>query len=152
MFRKVFAFIVLSFIAVLIAPLIAIAQEVAAKPTAIHFDSLIAEVTPYLLAFFGAVITAAITWATKKLSDWTGITIEANHREALQSALLNGARYAIAKTTPTGVMVDLRNTTLASGVQFVVDSVPDAVAYFGLTPEDIERHLAPKVSAILGDK
>jgi len=83
---------------------------------------------------------------------WTGITIEANHREALKSALMNGTRYAIAKATPTGIMVDLRNSTLASGVQFVLDSVPDAVAYFGLTAEDIERHLAPKVSAILSDK
>ncbi|MEN5275744.1 hypothetical protein ABE527_02225 [Brucella sp. TWI432] len=152
MISKALAFLVLSVIAILIAPLIAVAQEVADKTTVVHFDSLIAEFTPYLLAFFGAVITAAITWATKKLSDWTGITIEANHREALQSALMNGARYAVAKATPNGVKVDLRNAALASGVKFVIDSVPDAVKYFGLTPEDLERHLAPKVSAVISDK
>lgn len=152
MLSKFFALLVLSTVALLLAPFAALAQDVALRPTVVDLNSFFAEITPYILALFGAVITAAITWATKKLSDWTGITIEANHREALQSALMNGARFALAKATPTELKLDLKNATLASAVRFVLDSVPDAVAYFGLTPEDIERHLAPKVAAILSEK
>ena len=115
-------------------------------------DPFIAEVMPYLLALLSVVASAALAWITKKIHEWTGITIEARHREALQSALMNGARAALAKSVPQGMAVDINNVAVREGVRFVLESVPDAVKYFGLTPADIEKHLAPKLVAIVGGK
>lgn len=128
-------------------PFTAAAQE---TDSSVSLDPFISEVMPYLLALLSAVATAALAWITKKVHDWTGITIEARHREALQSALMNGARAAMAKVVPKGVAVDINNVAIREGVKFVLESVPDAVAYFGLTPADIEKHLTPKLVAIAG--
>lgn len=127
----------------------AFAQEV--TNTTVNFDPFIAELMPYVLTFASAVIAAAVAWATKKLNDWTGIEIEAKHREALQSALMNGARSAITNNMPSGVGLDVKSVSVKTGVDFVLKSVPDAVAYFGLSPADIERHLIPKLNAIAGE-
>lgn len=133
---------------ILIAVDAALAQE---PDTRVNFDPFIAEVLPYLMTFLAAVFTAAIAWASKKLNDWTGIQIEAKHREALQSALLNGARTAIASNMPSGIGLDVRSVSLKAGIEFVLASVPDAVEYFGLSPADIEKHLIPKLSALSGE-
>lgn len=129
----------------------ALAQAVVTD-SRVSFDPFIAEVLPYLLALFSAIITAAIAWATKKLTDWTGINIEAKHREALQSALLNGARATLARHTPHNVVLDMKSVPIKEGVEFVLNSVPDAVRYFGLSPDDIEKHLTPKLVALTGSK
>ena len=101
---------------------------------------------PYAVEIMGLVITTAIGWATKKFHDLTGIEIEAKHREALQSALRNGAKLVIDKM-PQGGTIDVKNPAIASGIRYVLESVPDAVAYFDLSPEKIADLLKPKIVA-----
>lgn len=149
MFAKFAAALALAAIAFLLSPFVAFAQE---NSTTVNLDPVIAEFVPYVLAVLGAVITAAVAWAAKKFSDLTGISIEARHREALQSALMNGARAAVAKATPSGVTVDVGNAAVKQGVDFVLASVPDAVAYFGLSPSDVEAHLTPKLVELVGSE
>lgn len=153
MFRH-FAFLLatLGLLAVAVLAYPYAAQAQVTPNTSIDLDPFIAEVMPYLLALFGAVITAAVAWTTKKLNDWTGINIEAKHREALQSALLNGARAIMVKYTPQGMKIDIANAPIREGVEFVLSSVPDAVKYFGLTPDEIEKHLMPKLGSLVGVK
>lgn len=136
--------------AAILMPLLALgayAQEAAAG-TVVNFDPFIAEVVPYVVALVGAVVAAGVAWITRLLHSWTGIQIEARHRDALQSALMNGARSAIAGYTPNGVRIDLKHPVVSEGVRFVLSSVPDAVKYFGLSPADIERHLLPKIAVV----
>lgn len=149
MARKFFAVFALLATIILAAPIAALAQE---ANSTVNLDPFLAEVVPYLMTLLAAIVTAAIAWASKKLNDWTGIQIEAKHREALQSALLNGARAAIARNLPQGVNIDVKSVALKEGIDFVLKSVPDAVAYFGLTPADIEKHLIPKLTAIVAEK
>lgn len=120
--------------------------------TVVSFNPFITAMMPYLEAIALAVITAAFGWIARKVHEWTGINVEAKHREALQSALWNGARTLAAKHAPN-VELDVRNATLKEGIDFVLRSVPDAVKYFKLKPEDIARHLEPKVAslAVLSD-
>lgn len=126
------------------------AQEAAGTGSVVSFDPFIAALMPYLEAIALAVITAAFGWVARKVHEWTGITVEAKHREAFQSATLNGARAIAAKYGPTNVQIDVKSVPLKEGVEFVLRSVPDAVKYFKLEPEDIARHLEPKLVAITG--
>jgi hypothetical protein len=130
----------------------AFAQAVASPATTVNFDPFIAEIMPYVLALASAVIAAGVAWITRKVHQWTGINIEAKHREALQSALTNGARAAIGRYTPGGVAFDMKSVPIKLGVDFVLHSVPDAVKHFGLSEADIEKHLMPKLVAMVGGK
>lgn len=100
-------------------------------------DTLVGVVRPIGIEMIGLVVAASLTWAAKRFRDWTGIEIEARHREALQSALTNAAVLAAA-----------RGSTVAVG--YVLASVPDAVRHFRLDEGKLLDLLAPKLRA-LGD-
>lgn len=107
-----------------------------------------------LLPLLGIVITSMITWAAARFNAWTGINIEAKHREALQSALLNGVRYAIQQLSDDnakGISINLtdrewQERIINSAINYVTSSVPDAVDYFRLWGEGQLRQLIlPKI-------
>lgn len=123
---------------------VALAQD---GDTMVDFDPFIAEIMPYVLTLLSVVASAAIAWVTMLIQRYTGITIEARHREALQSALLNGARAAITKVTPSGVKIDVKNATIADGIEYVLKSVPDALKYFELDEVDLARMIEAKLPA-----
>lgn len=79
-------------------------------------------VAPHLIEIFGLLITLLIGWMAKRLRDWTGIQIEARHRDALHSAMMTGVRYALERKLPPAVTVD----TAASYAQRI--GGPDAIA------------------------
>jgi hypothetical protein len=58
---------------------------------------LVQALLPHALEILGAVLTVLIGWAADAARRNWGIQIEAKHREALQSALLTGARMAIQR-------------------------------------------------------
>lgn len=72
-------------------------------------------IQPVLSALATALIPILVAYLADRVRRWTGIEIEARHREALQSALANGARVAIEKGS------------LQHGVDYVMQSVPDAI-------------------------
>lgn len=119
-----------------------------AQETTIDLDPFISEVASYVLVLVSAVIGLAVSYAVALLRRWTGINIEAKHRDALQSALLNGARKAITKITPSGVKIDVKNAVIADGVDYVLKSVPDALEYFDLTPERVREMIEAKLPAV----
>jgi hypothetical protein len=112
--------------------------------TTVEFTGFLGWLTPYLVELVAIVIAGAVAWATKKFHDLTGITIEAKHREALQSALNNGAKLIIDRIPATGT-IDVKSPAMATAINYVIKSVPDAVAFFGLTPERIGELLKPKL-------
>lgn len=82
---------------------------------------------PLLVDIATVVIAAAIAFAAQRFQSWTGIQVEARHREALQSALANGARVAIEG----GSVADITRA-----VAYVQKSVPDALAHFQVRDAD----------------
>ncbi|AXQ94565.1 hypothetical protein LV780_12525 [Cereibacter azotoformans] len=83
-------------------------------------SGLLTALAPSLLDLAGVVLTALIGLATVRFQRWTGIQIEARHREALHSAIMTAARLAVArKLTPDAA------TEFASS--YVRNSVPDAL-------------------------
>ncbi|MTH61463.1 hypothetical protein [Paracoccus litorisediminis] len=96
------------------------------RASAATLDTFLTAATPGLLEMIGLVIAAIIAWGTKKAREKWGIEIEANYREGLQSALLTGARLALA-----------RQLTGSAAIQIILDHVrdvgaPDAVRHFDL--------------------
>lgn len=56
---------------------------------------IIVAAAPGLIELFGVALAALLGWAANTARKRWGIEIEAKHREALQSAILNGARMAL---------------------------------------------------------
>ena len=90
-------------------------------------QTIINAAMPHLLEILGLALTGIIGWAAAKARQKWGIDIEASHREALQSALMTGARMAAAGNLSFDAAIRII-------LEHVHNSVPDALA--ALTPSD----------------
>lgn len=144
MTRKYASIFLLFLVAVLLSPVVALAQE---ANTSVNGGSLFAIVQPYVVELASVIVAFIVAWVSAKVTKLTGIQIEAKHREALQSALQNGVNYGINKAGGWAATkdFDLKNQALAAAVKYVLDSVPDAIAHFGLTPEKLAQLLEAKL-------
>lgn len=101
----------------------------------------------WVLPILGTIIGAALTWILALLHRKFGLDVEANHREALQTALTNAAglllqrlgKAGLARLTPNSK--EVRTVAL----DYVHNAVPDAVMFFELTPADIIEKVLAKV-------
>jgi hypothetical protein len=92
-------------------------------------------IQPLVATLASILIPLIVAYAANRFRAWTGIEIEARHREALQSALANAARIVLA----SGRMID--------GISYVNASVPDALKALKVTgDEHVEDLLAPHVA------
>jgi hypothetical protein len=79
----------------------------------------------------------------------TGKNLDAKNRDALQSALENGIRFAIqqlldGKLSPQGtVPADKKAAVMATAKSYVASSVPGAVKHFNLTHGELDTLLVP---------
>ncbi|RHZ90456.1 hypothetical protein D1114_23105 [Cereibacter sphaeroides] len=111
-----------------------LALPVAASPTG---DLLIA-LTPSLLDLAGVALTALIGFATVRFQRWTGIQIEARHREALHSAIMTAARVAVAR----GLTREVASEFVAA---YVRTSVPDALKRLQPSAETMDALVRSKL-------
>lgn len=118
-----------------------------AQDTTVNLGDLLDPWLQLLLAFAALVIPALGTWAAAELRRRTGIALELAHMQTFQQALVNGAGLVLAKTrdTAAGVNIDVKNALIKEAILYVNNSAPDAVAYFGLTPEAIAEKLVAKI-------
>lgn len=104
---------------------------------------------PVLAEWLNVAIAAAVAYAANLLRQKFKIEIEANHRDALQTALTNAAGLVIAKVGSVAETVKVGTGTpaLDEGVTYVLKAAPDALAYFGLQPDAIREKLVAKLGA-----
>ncbi len=80
------------------------------------------------------------------------LQIEASHRQAFQTALTNAASLGLNKlgNALEGKTINLGNPALNGLAQYVVDSVPDAIKFFGLENKlrDIEEKIIAKMPQV----
>lgn len=93
---------------------------------------LIEALAPVVSAMLAIVIPALLAGLFTSIKKWTGVEVEARHREALQSALANAARLMAA------------GASRAAGIDYVKKSVPDALKVLNAT-DRIGELLAPHV-------
>lgn len=105
---------------------------------------------PYLLAVVSVTATAIVGWLAELLRRKFNLDIDAAHREALQTALTNGAGLLIGKagSAAAGRKFDLKSAALAEAVNYVVQAVPDAIRHFGITPEAVAEKLQAKLPQV----
>lgn len=141
-------FIGLAFGIISLAPIAVFAQDVLAVPA--DGPTFLQQIVAAVLPALGVLISAILLYGASLLKAKTGIDIEARHREALQSALMNGILFALQragwvagdKITPA-IMTTARS--------YVESSVPDALKQFGIDPITdtgkavLDRLLTPKL-------
>lgn len=130
---------------VLLLPVAAFAQE-----TVVAVGDVLNPWLTLLLAFAGVVVPALGTWAAAELRRRTGIVIQQAHMNTLQTALLNGAGLLKVKAVQmaNNVTIDARHPAIREAILYVNNSAPDAIAYFGLTPESLAEKLIAKLGLI----
>lgn len=99
-----------------------------------------------MLPVISAIITAAITWGAVAFQRWSGMEVEAKHREALHRAILTGIGFAMSRVTGAGPATT-PNAVVSQASEYVRTSVPDALGYFGLDkkPAMLNDMIASKV-------
>lgn len=114
-------------------------------------QSIIHAAAPHVLELLGLAIAGIIGWAAAAVRRKWGIEIEARHREALQSALLNAARLALRRELTGAAAINLI-------LEYAGRSVPDAISALRPGPEvlidlakaKLEEAAAEKVTAATG--
>lgn len=145
----------LMFVAVpVLWPVAAFAQEAAAGTIVVAQPGFLSQLLVAAGPALGLVISALLAFAANELRKRTGIEVEAKHREALQSALLNGVLYALQKAGWVQGEPTDRLLPMARG--YVQGSVPDALKKFGIDVATsagqaaLDRLLTPKLPVPAG--
>ena len=108
-------------------------------------DAFMTAAAPGVIELIGLALTGIIGWAAAKARAKWGVDIEARHREALQSALLNGARLALDRQLTGKAAIDLVLT-------FIRASVPDAIGNLKATPEVLTDLARAKLEQAAAEK
>lgn len=135
------------FVAVVIAaPALALAQTVDPS-TSVPASGLFDILQPYVVDILGVVITAAVAWGCTWLRQIFGLTVDKAHRDALETGLANAAGLIVNKAGAklSGKSIPVGSGLLADGIVYVMEHVPEAIAYFGLSPDAIARKVLAKL-------
>lgn len=140
------AFVYTIVIAALLVVAVFAVQAFAAEPGG-PATSLLEPIRPYLVEIMGALVLAFVTWLSSWLRATFKVSLDEAHRAALHSALENGAKLALEKlnTAVAGRKVPVGHPLIETGVEYVLTYSPDAVAYFGLTPQRLGEMLRAKL-------
>ncbi|EGJ19631.1 hypothetical protein RSWS8N_15764 [Cereibacter sphaeroides WS8N] len=104
-------------------------------------SDLLTALMPSFLDLAGVALTALIGFATVRFQRWTGIQIEARHREALHSAIMTAARVAVAR----GLTRDVATEFVSA---YVRASVPDALKRLSPSVETLDALVRSKLLEI----
>lgn len=109
-------------------------------------------VRPFVVELASVIISAAVLWLVGTVKAKFNIDIDAKHRDALQAALTNAAGLVINRVGGVAGAISLPagSVELRRGVDYVVESAPDALKHFGITPEAAGQVLAEKLEAKIG--
>lgn len=145
----------LGLVAVALASVVASVAIAAITPATaadgvIHLSEVFAVFRPYVTELAALLVAGLVAWLSRKASAVLGLTIEKRHRDALQSALNSAAALVIdrAGDALTGRTFGAGHPAMVHGVEYVLRSVPDAAAFFGLTDKDIGRLIEPKLAGV----
>jgi cytochrome bd-type quinol oxidase subunit 2 len=107
---------------------------------------------PFLVEVASVFVSAVVLWLAATMKAKLNIDIEAKHREALQAALTNAAGLVINRAGGMAGAIALpgRSALIVEGVDYVVQSAPDALKHFGITPEAAGEVLKQKLEAKIG--
>lgn len=130
----------------LVAPLLIAGAALAAD------GSTILDFTPILsmaIEVLTPVIAALVSWLVYRLLALIGLRVDAERREVVDQVLARAVAYGLEQTRymkgQMNLSVDVKREAIAFGAQYAMDSAPQALAHFGITP----KRLAEMIEARL---
>jgi len=105
-----------------------------------------------LAALALAALFAMTPYLAPILRRYLHVSLSTTQAAAVQAAADAGAKAAYGYIAANGASfrdVTIRNTALASGVQHVVASVPDALNELGITPEHVRSMVEARFGGLL---
>ena len=105
---------------------------------------------PYLVMIVGIVVTTALGWIGVLLKSKLGFDLDANMQRTIQDAAMNAAGSVIARMEGQlgNVAIDVRSPLVKQGVDLLIAKVPDAIAHFGLTPDELAKIVQGKIGIL----
>lgn len=131
-------------------PLAALAQSNTVVEVGPGIAGQVRDVAVTLVA---GVTTAFLSWVAYFVKEKFKVDIEARHREAIAAFINRQASGLIAAGAVKleGVKVDVKSEALASAARLALTAIPQALAYFNLTPDTVGKmivDLIPKQPAV----
>lgn len=122
----------------------------AADDTSVSILPVYKLLEPYLVMIVGIVVTTALGWIGMLIKSRFGIELDASMNAKIQSAAMNAAGAVIARMEgPLGnAAIDLRSPIVKQGVDLLLSKVPDAIAHFGLGPDELARIIQGKIGIL----
>ena len=105
---------------------------------------LLNEVMPFLMELLALILTAVLVLASRQITAWTGVQIEAKHRDALHEAIMSGVESAMHHGFEVGA-----GTFKAHVLAHIRESVPDAMEALNPLPDVLERIIERKAREAL---
>ena len=134
-----------------VAALLLLVATPALAQTGVNVSSLYELLSTFLMPLAGVIGAAIAGWLANLLRVKFNLDIEQRHREALQTAITNAVGLAISKgaTLTAGKTIDVGNPAVAAALNYALAAVPDAIKYFGLTPEAVANKIAAKLGGMV---
>lgn len=132
---------------------LAMAQDAAAAVALTTIDP--SAIVNIALSLVGPTVMVCLTWLANRaiglVADHLGLKMDAQTRSLIESAIAKG--IAMARHSLDGKLsglhpIDVRNAQVALAVDYILPKIPDALAYFSITPQG----LAQRVAAALGQE
>lgn len=105
------------------------------------------------VAGFSVIVPYAVKWLMDqtKIDELLGDDIVRNYLyDVLERALKAGIKVADDKIATLNTQVEIENEILGFAVNYVQDSVPDALERFGLTEDNVRSMLIARLEDALG--
>lgn len=134
-------------LAIMLALILVSPHTAFAQTSTVSAGDVYSAMLPYFASAVGAVITFLVGWVLMLAKSKLGISIDDSMRSSLQTAATNAAGLALNSldNTLSGKTIDVKHPAIAEAVLYVVKNAPDAMAHFGLSPDQI----AQKILALL---
>lgn len=96
-----------------------------------------------LLGAISAVIAALVAWVAMVIKNKFNVDIEKAHRDALTAFLQRQASSLVADGAVKlqGLKIEVSNAALAGVANTAIHAIPDAMKFFGLTPEALQKRI-----------
>lgn len=107
---------------------------------------------PVLVSVGTPILMVLVGWVAISIQKKTGIDIEAGHRDALHSAIQSGLGLGLSRIgafLPKD-LISTKNAVIDAALSYIVKSVPDAIAHFGLSDGKLEKLIEAKLEVMLG--
>lgn len=121
-----------------------------AAPTAIDVGGIFGAWKPYVVELVQIAALAIVGLLAELMRRQFNLTIEAKHREALQTAITNAAGLALNKlgNSLQGKTVEVGSPAVAAAANYVGKAAPEALKKFGIGPEDLREKIVAKIPQI----